>query len=135
MLPMVAEDYKKDETIKEPVGPKEWINLIRKSAFVLTDSFHCTLFSIRYHKDFYTLQRFSEKDKRGQNTRIINLFDLTGMNDRLLLPEINKTDYSLIPHDRFNYSDEQLSEKIKCSKKWLCDCLKKCQDDLEDKYD
>lgn len=131
MLPMVAEDYKKKETIKEAVGPKEWINLIRGASFVLTDSFHCTLFALRFHKSFYTLQRFSENDKKGQNARITNLFSLTGFSDRLLLPKETEKEYSTIASERFEHSDAQLKKETDTSKKWLESCLNECKSFLE----
>lgn len=84
MLPMVAADFKKPGTVKEPVGPREWLGLIENADYVLTDSFHCTLFSIRFHKQFNVLQRFKEGDKRGQNSRIHTLLQTANMQNRLV---------------------------------------------------
>lgn len=33
-------------------SPQEWVNLIYNAEFVYTDSFHCILFSIKFHKPF-----------------------------------------------------------------------------------
>lgn len=85
MLPMVAADFKKPGTVKEPVGPREWLGLIENADYVLTDSFHCTLFSIRFHKQFNVLQRFKEGDKRGQNSRIHTLLQTANMQNRLVV--------------------------------------------------
>ncbi|NMA74920.1 MAG: polysaccharide pyruvyl transferase family protein [Bacteroidales bacterium] len=34
------------------VGPFEWVNMIKNATFVLTDSFHATLFSLKFKKPF-----------------------------------------------------------------------------------
>lgn len=38
-------------------GPLEFLNRIKKAKVVITDSFHGTVFSIIFHKDFYTFSR------------------------------------------------------------------------------
>ena len=39
----------------DDVGPKEFLNLIKFSNYVVTDSFHGTVFSIIFNKQFYTI--------------------------------------------------------------------------------
>lgn len=34
------------------LGPEEWLDMIRNATFVYTDSFHGTLFSLKFHKPF-----------------------------------------------------------------------------------
>lgn len=38
-------------------GPSEFLSRIRNAEYIITDSFHGTVFSILYHKDFATLSR------------------------------------------------------------------------------
>lgn len=99
MLPMVAADFAKPETIKAPVGPGEWITLIQNADFVLTDSFHCTVFSIIFGRSFYTLQRFAENDIKGQNSRVHQLLQRSLLQERLLI-DLSISTYSKL-HDRF----------------------------------
>ncbi len=54
-------------------GPEEFVYLISHAAFVCTDSFHATAFSILYKKQFVTLKRFRDNDKMSQNVRIYSL--------------------------------------------------------------
>lgn len=45
-------------------GPAEWLQLVSNSSFVYTDSYHCSLFAIKYHKPFlayYTEERRSSR--------------------------------------------------------------------------
>lgn len=64
------------------VGPAEFLNLIRNAKYVFTDSFHCSVFSILYKKEFYTFSRFSHKTKQNTNTKIDNLLEITGLENR-----------------------------------------------------
>lgn len=59
------------------IGPDDFINLIRNAEYVLTDSFHCTVFSLLYHKNFVVLDRFSSGSKNSRNSRIDSLCLLT----------------------------------------------------------
>lgn len=64
------------------VGPREFLNYIRNAEMVFTDSFHCSVFSILYHKNFHTFNRFGENAKQSTNTRIDNLLHIAGLEDR-----------------------------------------------------
>ena len=113
MLPMVAADFAKPETIKTPVGPGEWITLIKNADFVLTDSFHCTVFSIIFGRSFYTLQRFAENDVKGQNSRVHQLLQRSLLKERLL------TDVSINAYSRL--SDERCRSAYEALKPWIAD--------------
>lgn len=39
------------------IGPSKWLDLIANAGAVLTDSFHGTIFSIIYEKEFYSVER------------------------------------------------------------------------------
>ncbi len=60
----------------------DFVNLIRNSEYVLTDSFHGSIFSILNHKKFMVLNRFSNNSKNSRNSRIDNLCAMLGLNDR-----------------------------------------------------
>lgn len=72
-----------DETPYE-AGPAEFVNMIRNAAYVCTDSFHCSVFSILYKKEFYTFRRFTSQTKQSTNSRLDTLFDLVGISGRML---------------------------------------------------
>lgn len=65
---------------------EEWLAMFRDAAFVITDSFHGTVFSIIFHKDFYSL---INKERGG--TRFISLLSKFGLEKRLIteIPDIN----------------------------------------------
>lgn len=62
-----------------PIGPSEFLYLIRNSEEVLTDSFHATVFSIIFHKKFVTFNR----PGLNMNSRIESLAELLGEKNRL----------------------------------------------------
>ena len=70
------------------VGPREFLNYIRNAEYVFTDSFHCSVFSILYKKNFFTFSRFSENAKQNTNTRIDNLLNITGLEKRRMTSEM-----------------------------------------------
>ena len=62
-------------------GPREFIRAINDAEYVLTDSYHGTVFSILLHKTFLTFKRFHQGDNRNQNSRIENLFKILDIKD------------------------------------------------------
>ena len=66
------------------IGPAEFLNLIRNSSYVCTDSFHSTVFSILYKKEFFDFRRYTQNTNQSTNSRLETLFDLTGIRGRML---------------------------------------------------
>lgn len=60
------------------VSPDEFIQLIRNAEFIVTDSFHCTVFSIIFNKQFITA-----KLNDGNDNRSADLLNSLGIIDRL----------------------------------------------------
>lgn len=59
------------------VDANDFIRYIANADYVCTDSFHCTVFSILFHKQFMTFYRFAHSSKTGRNSRIDSLFEIT----------------------------------------------------------
>ena len=59
----------------------DFVNLIRHAEYILTDSFHGTVFSIIHHKQFITFNRFKE-GSGSRNSRIDSLCELLELNAR-----------------------------------------------------
>ncbi len=79
------EDYA-DET-PWSVGPGDFLNLIRNAQWVLTDSYHCTAFSMQYERKFFTFRRYHRKTKQSTNSRLDTLLAQCGVTERLLSGE------------------------------------------------
>lgn len=95
-----------DETFADitpyDVDPGDFINLIRHAQYVLTDSFHGTIFSIINHKNFFVFNRFSSKQKYSTNSRIDSLLTITNLMDRRLEGDENP---QTLTEKCINYTD------------------------------
>ena len=73
-----------DETIGDEVpysvDPNDFVRYISRAAYVCTDSFHCSVFSTIFHRQFMTFYRSSNNDKLARNSRIDSLFNVLGIN-------------------------------------------------------
>lgn len=105
------------------VGPCEFLNYIRNAEYVFTDSFHCSVFSILYKKNFFTFSRFAEGAKQSTNTRIDNLLHITGLEERRMTND--KTIEEVINFNRrFDGVDEKLNALRKSSMDYLYNAFK-----------
>lgn len=107
------------------VGPSEFLNYIRNAEYIFTDSFHCSVFSILYRKNFFVFSRFSETAKQSTNTRIDNLLNLTGLINRKITKE-NSCKY--VFEIKTNYKD--VNDKLDALRKSSMEYLKNALKDL-----
>lgn len=63
-------------------SPEAWLNEVRHADFVLTNSFHCTIFSILFHRPFL-VQALAGK-YGAMNERISSLLTRLGLEERIL---------------------------------------------------
>ena len=89
------------------VGPNDFIKYIRDAAYICTDSFHCTVFSHIFHKQFTTFYRTSSV-KNNRNSRIDSLFEILGT-DKNHLYDIGGLDGIDVPIN-WNIIDANLSK-------------------------
>lgn len=69
-------------------GPREWLSYIAYADMVLTDSFHCTVFSIILRaKNFYSY--ISPIDRRGG--RLVGLLETYGLKEHLLNSDLTQS--------------------------------------------
>lgn len=83
VIPVFSKDYRREYKILGGVGPAEFITLFSKVSYVCTDSFHGTVFSILFKREFKTFKRFKDNDSKSQNSRIINLLENLSLIDHL----------------------------------------------------
>lgn len=90
VIPVFEDDLMRDGCIKEPIGPEEFIKLIRNAEFVCTDSFHGLIFSVIYQKDFCAFKRFGKFDPVNQNSRVLELLEKLGLKSRIYKTGFNE---------------------------------------------
>lgn len=89
--------------------PFDFLEKIKNAKLVITDSFHCSVFSIIFHKNFFVLKKSNDKD--GQLVRVTNLLDLTEQNFRLI--DVNTDIEKVEVKNSFAKSDIIIEQKRK----------------------
>lgn len=89
------------------VNPADFLNLIRNAETVITDSFHATVFSIIFQKNFWCFGR--NAGTYNMNTRLHTLLGYVEMQDRMIAPEDlkNKTHCIQMNIDLHNLDKKQ----------------------------
>lgn len=79
-----AEDADWMPLLNGKIGPREFLWLIHHAKAVITDSYHGTLFSLLFHRDFITFERFRKEDSLCQNSRIDQLRETFHIDNRIV---------------------------------------------------
>lgn len=111
-----------DETPYD-IDPADFLNLIRNAEYVCTDSFHCSVFSILYKRQFFTFRRYNRNTKQSTNSRLDTLFHMAGITGRLLTGNENIADCVKIETD-FGSVHKKLEEIRQKSYEYLLTALK-----------
>lgn len=89
-------------------SPEQWLHYIHESDFVVTNSFHSTVFAIIFHRPFITIPL--DGNGSGRNERIVSLLDYLGLSDRILW-KYEEKNVLLIKDLNINWDD--VDSKIK----------------------
>lgn len=65
-------------------GPSEFISLIRDAEYIITDSFHASVFSILFKKNFFTLLRNRSGERVEMHSRIFSLLNMLKLENRCI---------------------------------------------------
>ena len=104
------------------VPPNDWISLVKNAECVFTDSFHATVFSNIFEKDFFV---FNRESTGIMNNRIYSLLGMLNKTERF----IDKTEKMKIEHlnmlgsVEYNMAIPEFLEMYKSSCEYLDDCL------------
>lgn len=107
--------------IKNGVGPKEFVSLIQHAEYVLTDSYHGSIFSLIFERNFQYLLRFSMSDPNSQNIRIQSLFDYLNLNDRIISDK--NIDKAATKIENYNLINKKIENFRIRSQNYLRECL------------
>lgn len=94
--------------------PKEWIANIRDAQFIVTDSFHGTIFSIIFQKPFITFCN----QQRGAD-RFISLLKPLGLSNRIIDDKTSNIELTVLQHIDWEKVYSILSEQRTASLKFL----------------
>lgn len=97
----------------------DFVNLIRHAEYILTDSFHGSVFSILNHKKFMTFNRFNA-GANSRNSRIDSLCTLLGLSERRYNGDVMNVEKDI----NYNAVEEKLEKLRADSIKYLETALK-----------
>lgn len=83
------------------VDPAYFLSYIYNAKFVITNSFHCTVFSILFHKEFCTVRH------KSRNSRIENLLDKMGLRNNLVY-SLENLNSLLVSHIDYEKVEEKM---------------------------
>ncbi len=108
---VITDNHHFGDIIIKDADPSNFIELVKKSSCVLTDSFHGVLFAINFQKDFYAYERFKADDEDNQNQRIENILGKIELMNRIINENHNFLNDESVDYTRAN----QLLEKERAS--------------------
>jgi len=95
-LPNLDEYIKSDEGFADyplyDVNPLDFVALVRDARYVLTDSFHCTVFSTLHQKEFFCFRRYNTDSIVSTNGRLDSLLSSFGLQNRMLTAKESVSD-------------------------------------------
>ena len=114
----VPEDETFGDIAPYDVDPAKFLNILRNAAYVCTDSFHGSVFSIIHEKKFMVFNRYSSQSVTSKNSRIDSLCQNLGISDRRYsgMDDIRKKMESDIQYDAIQ---KRLSEERSRTKQYL----------------
>lgn len=60
-------------------GPYEWVYLLRHASYVCMDSFHATVFALKFQKEFVHALKNADTETGSQNTRMYDILSRYGL--------------------------------------------------------
>lgn len=107
-----------NERYIEP-GIETWLSGIRDASFVITDSFHATVFSIIFHRPFFTINN----TMRG-SSRFESLLEMVGLKNRIIYDVNDISTNDISTNLNWNDVDGRISKMRLKSVKYLKDNLR-----------
>ena len=96
------------------MGPEYFVSLFKYADYVITQSFHGTVLSLLFNKQFLVFDRSEKYELDGLILRISDLLETVGLNDRIVE---NLTDFYLPNNINFKECNETLyNERIRSLK-------------------
>ena len=127
-IPICYETASSESFLQVHASVEQFLTLISKAKFVLTDSFHGVAFSVNFRKNFYAVSR--NDTKVSLNSRIVDFLDRISLKDRVINAD-NVSDYQLSEID-YSEPDRLLSSWVKESKEYLSSSLAEATKNVND---
>ena len=120
-LEMENNDYKKLWG-----GPEEFLSLIRGAALICTDSFHGTMFSINFQRNFFSFCKSSDSEESSENSRLYSALNIFGLSNRIIhnMDNLTAEDISIDYKNVIPILEEQRRDSIEYLENMLFEMTK-----------
>lgn len=81
-------------------GPYEWIYLLQHASYICMDSFHATVFALKFGKEFVHALKNEDSETGSQNTRMYDILGRYGLLYKLYTDHMRTDWQKLIDYDR-----------------------------------
>jgi len=93
-------------------GPYEWVYLLEHASYVCMDSFHATIFALKFGKDFCHALKCGEGEVGSQNTRMYDLLGRYGLSYKIYERQ-SESWTKTVDFERVNtIMDEEVNESL-----------------------
>ncbi|WP_390338459.1 polysaccharide pyruvyl transferase family protein [Vibrio harveyi] len=100
------------------IGPKEWLSLFKNSSYVITDSYHGMVFSLKFQRQFLIFGN----PKRGLS-RFSSLLNKLELNERIISSPVNGFEYKENAIIDYSKVDVKIDEFVLYSEDFLFGAL------------
>lgn len=63
----------------QDAGPYEWVYLLKHASYICMDSFHATVFALKFQKEFVHVMKNTDSESGSQNTRMYDILSRYGI--------------------------------------------------------
>lgn len=83
-------------------GPYEWVYLLHHASYICMDSFHATVFALKFQKEFVHAMKNTDTETGSQNTRMYDILNRYGLLYKLYTDSSNKSWMQTIDYNKVN---------------------------------
>ncbi len=120
VVPINKASYQNNYEKYVEVSPAEFLWLINNATIICTDSFHATLFSIRFKKEIYILKRFLDGSIDSQNGRIYDLLNRYHL-EKLIIDD--ESSFKRNQNIDYGYAEKCIVKESENARKWLIEAI------------
>lgn len=102
-------------------GPYEWVFLLRHASYVCMDSFHATVFALKFQKEFVHAMKNEDKETGSQNTRMYDILSRYGILYKNYIGEVGSEWKKKIDYLQLNaLLEKEINESMEYLKFEIC---------------
>jgi predicted lactoylglutathione lyase len=99
-------------------GPYEWVYLLSHASMICMDSFHATVFALKFHKDFVHILKTKPSEGNANSSQNGRMYDILSRYG-ILYKLYNKENVNWLKPIDFDHIDKIMNEEIKDSLSYL----------------